>query len=148
MHKSNFNMQRKNRFFFFLLTSGSFSLSKTIFHPYLYTIHPLLVKLKVLCPPHGWHLHDCLSEVGFYRKFRNPGGIARRVPGVWVIPLLTYFIYCPFLTEYSELEVLLGGPTHFRVHERESVVCYSLNLVILRIRGDICITCPHFCCEL
>ena len=34
---------------------------------------------------------DGFLEVSLTRRFRTPGGIARRVPGVWVISFPTYF---------------------------------------------------------
>ena len=39
---------------------------------------------------------DGFPEVSFARRFRNLEGIARIVPGVWVLSLPTYFNCCPF----------------------------------------------------
>ena len=32
-----------------------------------------------------------LRKVGFARRFKTPDGTARMVPGVWVLPIPTYF---------------------------------------------------------
>ena len=39
---------------------------------------------------------DRFLEVSFSRRLKTPEGIARRVPGVWVLSLPTYFNCCPF----------------------------------------------------
>ena len=93
--------------FFFLLTSGYFSI--LIFSSCLLHKSPIVSKLGgarpalrrvfawsgyILSTPSEW-IRGFL-EVSLARRFRTPEGIARRVPGVWVIYFLTYFSYCPF----------------------------------------------------
>ena len=105
-------MKRKNRHscFSFLLTSGYFSFSISIFYIDLSIIIPLLGKLEVLGPPCGGRSHvrgrHCptfqnekrvFTKVNFTRQFRTPDRIAHMVLGVWVIPMPMYFNCCPFL---------------------------------------------------
>ena len=54
-------------------------------------------------PPRGGSLHDwgrfflplqnekkIFLKVSFERRFKTPDGIAHRVPGMWVLPILDY----------------------------------------------------------
>ena len=47
-------------------------------------VYPLIMKVS-------------FCYVSLARRFKTPEGIVRRVPGVWVISLPTYFNCCPFL---------------------------------------------------
>ena len=48
---------------------------------------------------HPFILKEGFCEMSFARRFKTPDGIARRVPGVLVLPILTYFKYCPFFLD-------------------------------------------------
>ena len=47
-----------------------------------------MVEVEVVFP---FTIKMGLREVSFTRQFMTPDGISRKVPGVWVLPLLTYF---------------------------------------------------------
>ena len=115
MQKNNVSMQHKKRYFsFFLLNSGSFSFSISVFHLDVSIIMPLSENLEFPGLPCGGRLHDLvrhvylfsvkigLCEVSFERWFRNPGGITCRLPGVWLLFLPIYFHCCPFLLNTTD----------------------------------------------
>ena len=94
---------------------------------------------------HPFWLKSGVTTGEFSRRFRNPDGIACRVPDVWVITFPTCFNFCPL---YSELQAPLGGPTQFHVQVLEFVVYYNLNLVLLQRGGGIFIVFTDIRCEL
>ena len=44
--------------------------------------------------PLEWN--EVFLEVSFARQFKTPDEISCRVLGVWVLPIATYFIFCPY----------------------------------------------------
>ena len=96
-------------FFFFLLKSGSCLFSISIFSYLFFHNSPIVRKIggtssalrrafawsgQILSNSSEWK--EVLREVVFARWFKNPDGNVRRVPVVRVIPILTYFNFCPF----------------------------------------------------
>ena len=108
--EKNVSRQHKNRHFCF-----SFCWRQVLFRSQFLTFHPafsinipLLGNHAVQGPPCGGSSRGqgrlCLPpsewregfrEVSFSRQLKTPDGIARRVPGVWVLSFPKYFNCCP-----------------------------------------------------
>ena len=62
---------------------------------------------------HFFRMENGFARGGFSRKFRTPNGITRRVPGVWVLPLPTYFNLCLFFLNTTNCKPSSGDQLIF-----------------------------------
>ena len=101
--------QKQTFLLLLFLMSGYFLCSISIFYINFSIIFPLSVKQEIKGPPHGGRLHGqgrlflplqnekrFFAKVSFARLFKTPDGIVCRVPGVWLLPIPTYFSCSPF----------------------------------------------------
>ena len=77
-------------------------------------------------------------EVSYARWLRNPDGIARRVPGVWVLPFPTYFNICLFtyVVSCNQTIIFYAKPPvmetiHHYQHYQISKNCFVQNVYLL-----------------
>ena len=111
--EKNKSIQRKNTLFCFRFVDFKLFFSLNI-HCYLdiTIVLPWLKKIEVPDPFCGEQSHllgrrcppfQIKKRVGanwvLQVRFRTHDGITRRVTGVWVLPLPTYFNWCPFLLD-------------------------------------------------
>ena len=71
-------------------------------------------------------------EVSLARRFGNPEGIARRLPGVWVLSFPTYFNGCPFFLNTLNCKSPAGDLLVFMSRNRNSsfVTIWTLSLFV------------------
>ena len=75
-----------------------------------------------------------IRKVTFSRLFRTPDGIMCRVTGVWVIPLLTYFNFCPFFLNTPNYKSPSGEQIIF-ISRRENSLFATIRILSFFIEG-------------